>query len=106
MREVKIEELKAGDEIVISCQSYFKYLRLLVDPATGKKKHWKTGVPLYKSVKCSTIRITTQKTYTSIKGQPTIYYVHRWGFGSDDHNHINYVDLTDRQILLIKEKQE
>lgn len=102
MREVKIEELKAGDEIVISCQSYFKYLRILVDPTMGKKKHWHTGDPLYKSVKCSTRRETTQRTYTGFAGVVS-YDIHKWGFGPDDHNHTQYVDLTGRQIILVNE---
>ncbi len=101
MKEVKIEELKAGDEVVISCQSYFKYLRILVDPRIGKKTHWKTGDPLFKSVKCSTRRETTQRTYA---GRP--YNVHKWGWGPEDHNHNQFIDLTDRQIILVKENQQ
>jgi len=105
MREVKIEELKAGDEVVISCQSYFKYLRILVDPTIGKKKHWNTGAPLFKSVKCSTRRETTQRTYANrISGGVTSYDIHKWGFGPDDHNHTQYVDLYGRQILLVNEQ--
>lgn len=104
MREVKIEELKAGDEIVISCQSYFKYLRLLVDPAMGKKKHWHTGAPLFKSVKCSTRRETTQRTYINSGGVRVSYDIHKWGFSPDDHNHNQHVDLTGRQIILVNEQ--
>ena len=29
LQEIEIKDLEAGDEILISCQSYFKYLRLL-----------------------------------------------------------------------------
>ena len=37
MEIVKIEDLEVGDEIVISCQSYFKYLRILRKPGFGTK---------------------------------------------------------------------
>jgi hypothetical protein len=37
MELIEIEELEAGDEIIISCQSYFKYLRVINKPVIGKK---------------------------------------------------------------------
>ena len=104
MREVTIEELKEGDEVLISCQSYFKYLRLLQTPKLGTKKHWKTGVPLYKSVKCSTRRDSITKTWTNYNGTGTTYIEYKWVFGPDDHNFTQYINLTGRQILLVKEK--
>lgn len=100
MKLVKIEELEVGDEVVISCQSYFKYLRILSKPTLGTKKHWTTGNPLYKSVKCSTVRETTQRSYIS-QGKTTYYDIHKWGWGPDDHNTIQYIDLEYRQILLV-----
>lgn len=105
MKLVKIEELEVGDEIAISCQSYFKYLRILSRPTLGTKKHWTTGKPLYKSVKCSTVRETTQKSYNAY-GNIKYYDVHKWGWGPDDHNYTQYVDLEYRQILLVKKNNE
>jgi hypothetical protein len=106
MKIVKIEELEVGDEIIISCQSYFKYLRILRKPAVGKKTHWNTGGALYKSVKCSTIRVTTQRSYTDAHGKTTSYDIHKWGWGPDDHNYNHYVDLEGRQIILVKQNND
>ena len=106
MKIVEIQELEVGDEIIISCQSYFKYLRILRKPAVGKKSHWTTGVPLYKSVKCSTKRVTTQRNYTGAHGKIVSYDVHKWGFGPDDHNYNHYVDLEGRQIILVKQNND
>ena len=106
MELVKIEDLEVGDEIIISCQSYFKYLRVLVTPALGTKKHWDTGVPLYKSVKCSTRRETKTSTWTRHDGTTFSRDYKEWGFGPDDHNHVHYVNLTGRQIVLVKKNEE
>ena len=56
MKLVEVKDLEVGDEIIISCQSYFKYLRVLRKPSLSGKTHWHTGAPLYKAVKCSTYR--------------------------------------------------
>jgi hypothetical protein len=104
MKIVEIQELEVGDEIIISCQSHFKYLRILRKPMVGTKTHWNTGVPLYKSVKCSTIRTSKARQYTDYNGNVKTYYSHEWGWGPDDHNYTQYVDLEFRQIILV-EKQ-
>jgi hypothetical protein len=101
MELIELKDLEAGDEVLISCQSYFKYLRILRKPAVGVKKHWSTGAPLYKSVKCSTRR--EEKTYTyHHNGNPYTRTKKEWGFGSEDHNYNQYVDLEYRQIILVK----
>jgi hypothetical protein len=102
MELVELKDLEAGDEVLISCQSYFKYLRILRKPAIGAKKHWNTGAPLYKSVKCSTRREEKQVTWTGHRGNTIVRTEKVWGFGPEDHNHTQYVDLEHRQIILIK----
>jgi hypothetical protein len=106
MKIVEIQELEVGDEVLISCQSYFKYLRILRKPMVGTKKHWNTGVPLYKSVKCSTIRISTPRQYTDHKGNVVTYYNNKWGWGPDDHNYSQHIDFTGRQIVLVKQNEQ
>ncbi len=106
MKLVEIEELEVGDEIIISCQSHFKYLRILRKPMVGTKTHWNTGVPLYKSVKCSTIRTSKARQYTDYNGNVTTYYSHEWGWGPDNHNYNQHIDLTDRQIVLVKQNEQ
>jgi len=101
MELIELKDLEAGDEILISCQSYFKYLRILRKPAVGAKTHWSTGAPLYKSVKCSTRRETKTVTWTNHRGNFT-REEKTWGFGPEDHNYEHYVDLGYRQIILVK----
>ena len=101
MELIEIKDLEAGDEIIISCQSYFKYLKVLIKPTLGKKAHWNTGLPLYKSVKCSTRRNTVAKTYVSL-GVTYTRYDKTWEITAEDHNFIQYIDLEYRQLLLVK----
>ena len=99
MKLIQIEELEIGDEIVISCQSFFKYLRILRKPELNKHG-------IYKSVKCSSVRSSTSRQYKDYKGVIQTYHVHKWEFGSDDHNFTQYLDLAHRQLLLIKTKEK
>jgi hypothetical protein len=103
MQLIEIEDLDAGDEILISCQGCFKYLRLLRKPAIGTKKHWSTGKPVYKSVKCSTSKVTKINSYV-YNGVPQVREYTDWGFGPDDHNFEQYVNLNYRQIILVRKK--
>ena len=98
MREVKIEELEVGDEIILSCQGYFKYLRVLVKPHIGNKVHYYTKKPLYKSVKCSTRRDVTML----VNG----YERKEWIFSPEDHNHVQYIVLQGRKMILVKKNNE
>lgn len=103
---IEIEELEVGDEIVISCQSHFKYLRILKKPVlnTAPKPTWRNSSSAYKSVKCSTIRTTTVHTWTANNGKVCTRTTLKWGFGSEDHNFKMHVNLNYKQIILIKKK--
>jgi hypothetical protein len=105
LKEVELKDLEAGDEILISCQSYFKYLRILRTPALGTKKHWSTGRPLYKAVKCSTRRDEVVHTYVH-NGKSYTRTSKKWVFSPEDHNYHHYVDLECRQIVLIKKNEQ
>jgi hypothetical protein len=103
MELVKVEDLNVGDEIVISCQSCFKYLRIVRKPTISKKRHWRTGALLYKSVKCSIRREI--KTYTYLYNGVTQTREYKdWGFGPEDHNYEHYVNLNNRNIILVNKK--
>ena len=97
LQEIQVEDLEAGDEVLISCQSFVKYLILLRTPHTGKKLHRKTQGPLYKSVKCSTRVDSVVHTYNTRKWTENKYIL-----TDKDHNKQVYVDLAYRQILLVK----
>jgi hypothetical protein len=101
MQEIEIKDLEIGDEILISCQSHFKYLRIVKKPAIGDRVHWITKQPLYKAVKCSTRREDEVITYAH-NNNTRSYTKTTYLFTPDDHNHTLYVNLTDRQIILIK----
>ena len=101
MEIVKIEDLEVGDEIIISCQSYFKYLKVLIKPSLNGNKDWNTGAPLYKSVKCSTRRDSVPRSYVR-NGVTYTYNNDKWVFTAENHNFIQYIDLGYRQLLLVK----
>lgn len=99
---IELEDLRIGDEILIACQSHMKYLKVLDQPRlSATKKHWSTGQPLYKSVRCSTrqeVITTTQiwngKSYTRISKE--------WKVTPEDHNIKISQDFEGKQIWLIK----
>jgi hypothetical protein len=101
MQEIEVKDLEIGDEIIISCQSHFKYLKVLKKPALGNRVHWRTKQPLYKAVKCSTRREDKVINYTH-NNNARSYTQTTYLFTPDDHNHTSYVNLTERQIILIK----
>jgi len=91
---VEIKDLREGDEIIISAYSDLKYLRLLRDPKISKtRKHWKTGQPLYKAVKCS-MRIDPNSRHKRIQCTP------------ENHNKDIYQDLEGRVMWLVKRKDQ
>jgi hypothetical protein len=105
-RLINIEDIEIGDEILISCQSFFKYLIVLALPKLSKTKvHWTTKQPLYGGVRCSTRRDVITHTYTSHTGVQTSYDRHKWIVSAEGHNKIMSQDLTGRQIWLVKRKE-
>lgn len=96
---VKVEDLKEGDEIIVSANSDLKYLRLLRNPQVRKgATHWHTGGPVYKSVKCSLRR----DLITSSRG----YSWKRIICTPEEHNDTIYQDLNGRAIWLVKRKND
>jgi hypothetical protein len=102
MQEIEIQDLEVGDEILISCQSHFKYLRVLKQPTIGDIIHWRTQQPIYKAVKCSTNKEENYITYPSHNGGTRKYKEIQYKLTSEDHNHTRFYDLEHRQIILIK----
>ena len=105
MKLITIEELEVGDEILISCRSYFKYLRILRKPSLSNRKKYGGDDFAYNTVKCSTNGTSEEKTYTYGKTVRK-YITHVWNLTSDDHNVTQYLDLSTRQLLLVKKNNE
>ena len=103
-RLVELEDLEIGDEIMISCQSCFKYLKVLVKPTLSKTRmHWRTNVPLYSNVRCSTRQDNrTVYSYTDSVGAVHNRIEKTWIVTSEDHNKTISQDLCGRQIWLVK----
>jgi hypothetical protein len=98
---ITIDELEVGDEILISCQSHFKYLKVLKQPVIGKRIHWNTKQPLYNRVKCSTKQERVTKSYNygnTVWTREEIV----WELTPDDHNFTQNYELEERQLFLIK----
>ena len=95
---IKGEDLKKGDEILVSHYSDFDYLRVLRDPVIkGTIKHWQTGRPIFKSVKCS---LNKKETISSITNTKYAWFNNICT--SEGHNHTLYKDLNNRMIWLVK----
>ena len=93
---VSIEQLEVGDEIIISSHSNLKYMRVLQKPGRSKtKKHWRTGDPVWKDVKCAIHKkkFTCEHTGRIWEG---------FDCNPEDLNTTIYKDLTGRDIWLVK----
>lgn len=96
---VKIEDLKAGDEIILPFQSTFRRYKLLVTPQLSK-----TRKDRYKSVRCTTKIEEVTNTWVDWKGDTRTYITKRYDFTTPDNHNVRVsVDLNHRQILRIKE---
>jgi hypothetical protein len=101
---IEIQDLQVGDEIMISCQSYFKYLKVLTPPTMSKTKtSWRTKQPLHANFRCTTRQdVVTTYSYTDSKGVVHNRVSKTWIPSADGHNLRVSVDLNERQIWLVK----
>jgi hypothetical protein len=100
---IEIQDLQVGDEIMISCQSFFKYLKVLTPPALSKTRvHWSTKQPLYSNVRCTTRQDIITSNFTGYNGQTYTRTEKKWIPSAEDHNMTISQDLSGRQIWLVK----
>lgn len=79
LTEITIEQIEVGQDLLISCQSCFKWIRVLKKPTLGEGDR-------YKHLKCSTRKELGKFILTP-----------------EDHNFTQYINLYYRQIILIEE---
>jgi hypothetical protein len=105
---IEVQDLQVGDEIMISCQSYFKYLRVLTPPTMSKTKtNWQTKKPSYANFRCTTRQEEVLKySYTNAQGQVINRMDKEWIPTPEDHNLRVSQDLNGRQIWLVKRGTE
>jgi hypothetical protein len=107
-RLIKVEDLEVGDEIMVSCQSYFKYLRVLTPPTMSKTKvNWRSKQPMHANFRCTTRQdVVTTYSYTDSKGVVHNRVTKEWIPTPEDHNLRVSQDLNGRQIWLVKRTTE
>jgi len=105
---IEIQDLQVGDEIMISCQSYFKYLRVLTPPTLSKTRvHWHTKQPMYGNIRCTTRQEQVVRySYTDRNGNTVNRVEKTWIPSAEDHNIRVSQDLNYRQIWLVKRETE
>jgi hypothetical protein len=105
---IKAEDLQVGDEIMISCQSYFKYLKVLTPPTMSKTKtHWNSKQPMHANFKCTTRQEQVVRySYTDRNGNLVNRMEKTWIPTAEDHNLRISQDLNGRQIWLVKRGTE
>lgn len=102
-RLIEVEDLQVGDEIMISCQSCFKYLRVVAPPQLGKGTVYRTNKPMYKNVRCTTRQDVVTIQYQGWNGGNGYTRDEKtWVITPDDHNLRVSQDLNHRQIWLVK----
>lgn len=104
---IEVQDLRIGDEIMISCQSYFKYLRVLTPPTLSKTKtHWNSKQPMHSNFRCTTRQDVSTNTYKGYNGQTYTRTEKKWVVSPEGHNMRISQDLNGRQIWLVKREQE
>jgi len=105
---IEAEDLQVGDEIMISCQSNFKYLRVLTPPTMSKTKiHWHTKQPMLGNFRCTTRQdVVAGRSYVDRNGVTQTIMNKTWIPSPDGHNLRVSQDLNYRQIWLVKRGTE
>lgn len=98
-REIMIEDLVVGDEILISSNGKFIRGKVMVFPAKRK------GSDSYKAVKCQVG--VTKKTRSSIYGGKTYTYTYKtYIIDGSEYNETKFIDLNYKQLWLIKRNEQ
>ena len=107
-REITIEELQIGDEILTLTQQP-KYLKVLELPRKSKVPYkWRQGIDRYIAVKCRvnvdiTSRQGTKYCYKTKGTVPYTYYNKDYNIKAPtEDNTIEKFDLNFKQIWLVK----
>jgi len=105
---IKAEDLQVGDEIMISCQSNFKYLRVLTPPTMSKTRiHWHSKQPILGNFRCTTRQdMVAGYSYTDRNGVVHTRMDKTWIPTPEDHNLRVSQDLNGRQVWLVKRGTE
>jgi len=85
-REITVEELEQGDEVIIHGNGYLRYVKLLRPLKKAKAPKWRGAE--YSSIKCSFIDTGGWQKPNTLKGE--------------DHNKEGYIDFNYRNIWLVK----
>jgi hypothetical protein len=107
-REITIEELQPGDEILTLTQQP-KYLKVLETPRKSKVPFkWRQGIDRYISVKCRvnvdiTSRQRTKYCYKTKASIPYTYHDKNYNIKApNEDSPIEKFDLNFKQIWLVK----
>jgi len=103
---VKVDQLKIGDEILIGAvgDGNLRWMRILKIPMIGKRTHWKTNQPLYKSTLCS-VNIQEVQMSNTYNGNIRTWTRKIYQFTGEGHNTDKYINLNEKHIWLIKRQE-
>ena len=91
---IHVEDLKKGDEVLVTSNGRFRYLKLLrdmkINPKTGK----------YSVVKCSTRMDLVEHSWRNRNGN--VIYDEVYTATADEHNHEISVNFRWKNIWLVK----
>jgi hypothetical protein len=88
-REIEIDELQKGDEVIIHGNGYIQYVKVLRPLKLAKNSNWR-GDTYYSRVKCS------------FKEHDTHSWDRRGTLTGEGHTKEKYVDFNYRNIWLVK----
>lgn len=100
---IKVEDLKVGDEILVPSSSKLKYMKVVNPPRQSTRTMWNDPTKFrYKAVKLSCRQVEVKYTVNRGPGNVYDYYRTVYEFTPDNHNKTQYLDLNNKDIWLIK----
>lgn len=95
---IEVQDLRIGDEVIVSRFSDLRYLKVLGNPKPKKQQHQYRQIIQYSAIKCSTgvIPRTVQTTWNPNSPCAT----------PEHHTEIIYVDFNYKDIWLVKREVE
>jgi hypothetical protein len=101
--EIKIEDLRMGDEVLIGSSMGLTRVKILRPLKMSKKKNWR-GDDVYSKVKCA---YNQQDITYTIPGRSYTYVNRVSGISEDiEYNKEKYVDFNYRKIWLVKREEQ
>lgn len=98
---LKIEDLREGDEFIVTSNGSFRYWKALENPRLLPAKPNRNA--RFGGLLCSTRMIATQRTHQGWGGRPPVLYTTKeYEYTPFEHNHKERINLNWKSVWLVR----